>query len=163
MKLNASRIKKQWQALALFVVLDFFCLSSERVVLSVVVVYVWCFLGVAIASRGRALFTSGWRHHFRLSRDVDRSHQAIAPSIAGPCRPSLTCLLFQHWECFSWPLPKPARLCKVSAFRRVGIRAIKSLQKKIGKEQWKRNEELWKRQLKVLRLASVDLERSEKT
>ena len=43
MKLNASRIKKQWQALASFVVLDFFYLSSERVVLSVVVVYVWCF------------------------------------------------------------------------------------------------------------------------
>ena len=51
------------------------------------------FLGVA--SRGRALFPSGWRHHLRLSRDVDRSHRAIAPSIAGPCRPSLTCLLFQ--------------------------------------------------------------------
>ena len=43
MKLNASRIKKQWQALASFVVLDFFYLSGERVVLSVVVVYVWCF------------------------------------------------------------------------------------------------------------------------
>ena len=119
-----------------------------------------------VVSRGRALFTSGWRHHFRLSRDVDRSHRAIAPSIArsiaGPCCPSLTCLLFQHGESFSWPLPKPARLCKVSAFRRVGIQAIKSLQKKNGKEQWKRNEELWKRQPKVLRLASVDLERSDK-
>ena len=43
MKLNASRIKKQVQAFASFVVLDFFYLSSERVVLSVVVVYVWCF------------------------------------------------------------------------------------------------------------------------
>ena len=90
-----------------------------------------------VVSRGRALFTSGWRHHFRLSRDVDRSHRAIAPSIArsiaGPCCPSLTCLLFQHGESFSWPLPKPARLCKVSAFRRVGIQAIKSLQKK----KWK--------------------------
>ena len=40
------------------------------------------FLGVA--SRGRALFTSGWRHHFRLSRDVDRSHRAIAPAVARP-------------------------------------------------------------------------------
>ena len=43
MKLNASQIKKQWQALASFVVLDFFYLSSERVVLAVVVVYVRCF------------------------------------------------------------------------------------------------------------------------
>ena len=43
MKLNASRIKKQWQALASFVVVDFFYLSSKRVVLSVVVVYVWRF------------------------------------------------------------------------------------------------------------------------
>ena len=40
----------------------------------------------------------------------------------------------------------------------------KEFAKKNGKEQWKRNEELWKRQAiaKVLRLASVDLERSDK-
>ena len=122
-----------------------------------------CTCGAFLGVSGRAWFISSWRHHFRLSRDVERSRRAtcIARSIAGPCRPSLTCLLFPHWESFSWSLPKPACLCKVSAFRRVGIQAIKNWQKN-GKEQWKRNKELWKQQPKVLRLSSVDLERSDK-
>ena len=102
-----------------------------------------CTCGAFLGVLGQAWFISGWRHHFRLSRDVERSRRAtcIAPSIAGPCRPSLTCLLFPHWESFSWSLPKPARLCKVSAFRRVGIQAIKSCQKKWkgAMEEKKRN------------------------
>ena len=51
----------------------------------------------------------------------------IAPSYRPVDRlalPSSTCLYFQHWESFSWSLLKPARLSKVSAFRRVGIQAI---------------------------------------
>ena len=140
-------------------------------VLSVVVVYVWCFPWGRESRSGVVYFRlASSLPIVTRSRSIASSyspvHRAIAPSIArsiaGPCRRSLTCLLFQHWESFSWPLPKPAPLCKVSAFRRVGIRAIKSLQKENGKEQWKRNEELWKRQPKVLRLASVDLERSDK-
>ena len=58
--------------------------------LFVAAVYVWggrvrVALSLALGVAGRVWFISSWRHHIRLSRDVDRSRPAIAPPIAGPC------------------------------------------------------------------------------
>ena len=74
------------------------------------------FLGVAGGLLPVGVITSDG-HEMSIDRAVDRW-----------ALPSSTCLLFQYWESFSWSLLKPARpLCKVSALRRVGLQAIKSL------------------------------------
>ena len=66
-------------------------------------------------------------------RMIAPSYRPVDCSIAQSktALPSSTCLYFQHWESFSSSLLKPARLSKVSAFRRVGIQAINILQKKM--------------------------------
>ena len=165
MKLNASRIKKQWQALASFVVLDFFYLSSERVVLSVVVVYVWCFpwgcksrSGVVyfrlassfpIVTRRRSIASS----YRPVDRPVDRWALPSVFDVLALLALGVFLLAFAETS-------SSVQSIRIQKSRNTSDKEF--AKKKNGKEQWKRNEELLKRQPKVLRLASVDLERSDK-
>ena len=164
MKLNASRIKKQWQALASFVVLDFFYLSSERVVLSVVVVYLWCFpwgresrsgvvyfrlaSSLPIVTRRRSIASS--------DRPVDRPVDLWAlPSV-------FDVLALLALGVFLLAIAETSSSVQSIRIQKSRNTSDEEFAKKNGKEQCKRNEELRKRQPKVLRLASVDLERSDK-
>ena len=144
MKLNASRIKKQWQALASFVVLDFFYLSSERVVLSVVVAYVWCFPWGRESRSGVV--------YFRLESSLPIVTRRR--SIASSYHPVDRCALPSVFDVLALSALGVFLLAFAETSSSVhSIRIQKSrntsdkefAKKKNGKEQWKRNEELWKR------------------
>ena len=165
MKLNASRIKKQWQPLALFVVLDFFYLSSERVVLSVVVVCGWYFPWSRESRSGVVYFRSA------SSLPIVTRRPSIASSYRPVDRPVDRWALPSVFDVLAllalgvFLLAFTETSSSVQSFRIQNSRNTSDKEfckKKNGKEQWKRNEELWKRQPKVLRLASVVVERSDK-
>ena len=128
--LNVSRIKKHWQAVASFVFLTSFIFGWQKG-------DALCCDRVCVALSLGSRVGRGYFRLASLSLSIVTRRRSISPSY----RP-VDLWVLQHWESFSWSLPKPARLCKVSVFRRVRIQAIKSLQKKKkknGNEQWKTN------------------------
>ena len=143
MKLDATRIKKKWQALASFVVLDFFYLSSERVVLSVVVVYVWCFpwgresrsgvvcfrlaSSLPIVTRSRSIASS----YSPVDRPVDRW---ALPSVFGV-------LALLALGVFLLAFAETSSSVQSIHIQKSRNTSDKVFAKKNGKEQWKRNED----------------------